>query len=161
MGIMGPPLFPSISQDDLVPPMIHGQMGFTNAVVTFYVNWIDDKVQKVGDGEKATTLASLEATADLQLKIKKCDDVMNEMSAVLKQYKIDLKLHNKKGKEAEVDLKKTKDDETRIFKDGEIEHHRLQEILTEGEINDIERQLVDVKRLFEQQESSSKSAMIL
>jgi hypothetical protein len=44
-----------------------------------------------------------------------------------------------------VDLKKTKDDETRIFKDGEIEHHRLQENLTEGEINDIEKQLVDVK----------------
>jgi hypothetical protein len=145
MGIMGPPLFPSISQDDLVPPMLHGQMGFTNAVVTFYVNWIDDKVQKVGDGEKATRLAALGATADLQLKIEKRDDMMNEMSAVLKQYKIDLKLHKKKGKEAEADLKKAKDHETRSSKDGEIEHHRLQEILTEEEINDIEKKLVDVK----------------
>jgi hypothetical protein len=70
--------------------MLHGQMGF----------------QKVGDGKKATRLSALEATADLQFKIKKHDDMMNEMSAVLNQYKIDLKLHKKKGKEAEVDLKK-------------------------------------------------------
>jgi hypothetical protein len=145
MGIMGPALFLSISQDYLVPPMLHGKIGFTDVVVTFYVNWIDDKFQRVGDGEKATRLAALEAAADLQLKIKKRDDMMNEMYAVLKQYKIDLKLHMKKAKEAEVDLKKAKEDATRIFKDGEIEHHRLQEILTEEEINDIEKQLVDVK----------------
>jgi hypothetical protein len=89
MGIMGPPLFPSSSQDDIVLPMLHGQMGFTNAVV---------KLQKVGDGEKVTRLAAFEATADLQLKIKKCDYMMNEMYVVLKQYKIDLNLHKKKGK---------------------------------------------------------------
>jgi hypothetical protein len=54
-------------------------------------------------------------------------------------------MHKKKSKEAEVDLKKAKDDETRIFKDGEIEHHRLQEIIAEEEINDTEKQLFDVK----------------
>jgi hypothetical protein len=65
--------------------MIYGQMGFTNAVVTFYVNWIDDKVQKVGDGKKVTRLAALEVAADFQLKIKKHDDMINDMSDVLKQ----------------------------------------------------------------------------
>jgi hypothetical protein len=32
-----------------------------------------------------------------------------------------------------------------MFKDGEIEHHRLQYILAEGDINNIEKQLVDDK----------------
>jgi hypothetical protein len=115
MGIMAPPLSLSISQDVLVPTMLHGQMGFTSVVVMFYMNWIDDKVQNVGDGEKATRLATLGAAADLQSKIKKCDDTMSDMSAVLKQYKIDPKLHEKKTKEAEVDLKKVKDDKTKKF----------------------------------------------
>jgi protein required for attachment to host cells len=137
MGITGPTLFPSILQDNLVPPMLHGQTGFTNAVVTIYANWIYNKVQKVGDGEKMTRLAALGAAAYLQLKIKKRNDMMNELSAVLKQYKIEIKLHNNKSREAYVYLKKMKDDEARSYKDGEIEHHRLQEILSEEEINAI------------------------
>jgi hypothetical protein len=31
-GCMGPALFPSLLVDDFVIPMLHGQMGFTNAV---------------------------------------------------------------------------------------------------------------------------------
>jgi hypothetical protein len=107
MGTMGPSLYPSISQYDLVPPMIHEKMGFTNAVVTFYVNWIDDKVQKVGDRENATRLATLAAeAADLQLKINKRDDIINGLYAVLNQFKIVINLHKKKSTKAEVDLKK-------------------------------------------------------
>jgi hypothetical protein len=53
----------------------------------------------------------------------------------------------KKAKEAEVDLKKAKNNEMIIFKDSKIEHHHLQEILTEEEINEIEKQLVDIKEV--------------
>jgi hypothetical protein len=36
-GCMGPALFPSLVVDDFVIPMLHGQMGFTNAVVAWFI----------------------------------------------------------------------------------------------------------------------------
>jgi hypothetical protein len=100
-GCMGPALFPSLVVDDFVIPMLHGQMGFTNAVVAWCIGWIDSKVQKVGEEEKEARLTVLNATSDLQNKVRARDVKSNELSAVLKQFKIELKLHKNKSNEAE------------------------------------------------------------
>jgi hypothetical protein len=59
-GMMGPVLFPSLSIDDFVPPMLHRQMGFTNPAVDMLSKLIDKKVQKVGYGEKVARHAVLQ-----------------------------------------------------------------------------------------------------
>jgi hypothetical protein len=40
-GIMSLPLFPSIGEDELIPPQLHGQMGFNNAAIDYGVAWLD------------------------------------------------------------------------------------------------------------------------
>jgi hypothetical protein len=148
-GCMGPALFPSLVVDDFVIPMLHGQMGFTNAVVTWFIGWIESKVQKVGEEEKEARLTVLNATSDLQNKVRARDEKSNELSAVLKQFKIELKLHKKKLNEADADaeLKKDKDVEARKAKGDELEQHWLHEILTEQEIGEIESQITGAKEM--------------
>jgi hypothetical protein len=69
-GCMGPALFPSLVVDDFVIPMLHGQMVFANAVVAWFIGWIESKAQEVGESEKEARLTVLNATSDLQNKVQ-------------------------------------------------------------------------------------------
>jgi uncharacterized protein (DUF342 family) len=122
---------PRCSVDDFFPPMMHGQMSFTNAGVCWLVEWIDRRVQKVGSGEKAARLAALNSVTAVREAIKKCDDKVKDLSDVLKQLKVELKMYRKGSSESS---------------DADnIEQHHLNELLTEEEIKEIERGINDVK----------------
>jgi hypothetical protein len=113
-------------------------MGFGNAM-DWLVAWIDSRVQKVGADGKLVRLAHLKATEDVKIKTSARNETMEEFAAVQNQLKIDLKIYKKRGKEALDERKKMKDEMNRQSKDVEIEQHQLNEILTEEEIKDIDK----------------------
>jgi hypothetical protein len=77
---MSLPLFPSLTVDLYVPPILYNQRGFGNAVSDSVMAWLDSKLQKVGPQEKVAHLSHLVASEAVVATLAFREKVSKELS---------------------------------------------------------------------------------